>query len=260
MKRLLVIAAFIALMAPALTWAGEADHALFYSANQAYKEGKFQDAAAQYEEMIAKSPVGGGVYFNLGNAFLKMDRIGLAILNYEKARILTPRDPDLHFNLGFAQDKRLDQIEQENAFFMSDLVRRFTGMEIFWIVAVLNLFLCFFYIVRLFKPAEWNFYVVMAVGLIWLTAVFFGIAKWYDASQDHRAVVIADKIDVRAGPGENDTLLFQLHDGSPVVLERREGDWSLVRFSQEKRGWTPNKGIAAIRPLRNEPAGRNTEA
>ena len=259
-KRLLIIAVFLALITPSLAWAAEADHALFYSANQAYKEGRFQDAAALYEELIANSPVGGGVYFNLGAAYLKLDRIGLAILNYEKARILAPRDPDLHFNLGVAQDKRLDQIEQADEFFMSGLVRRFTGMEIFWIIAVLNFFLCFFYIVRLFKPAEWNFYTAMAVGLIWLTAVFFGIAKWYDASQDHRAVVIADKIDVRAGPGDKDTLLFQLHDGSPVFLERREGDWSLVRFSQEKRGWTPNNGIAAIRPLRNGPAGQNTEA
>ena len=258
-KRFCIIVAFVAILLPALTWASEADHSLFYLANQAYKEGRFEDAAAGYEQLIAKSPVGGSVYFNLGNAYLKMERIGLAIANYKKAKVLLPRDPDLHFNLGFAQDKRLDQIETENGFFLAGLVRHFTGMEFFWIIAALNLILCFFFILRLWKPAEWNFYIVMAIGLIWLTAVFFGIAKWYDASQDHRAVVIVDKIDVRAGPGDKDTLLFQLHDGSPVTVERQEGQWSLVHFSQEKRGWTPNQGIAAIRPLRKQP-GKNTEA
>ncbi|MBI9076066.1 MAG: hypothetical protein JEZ02_11705 [Desulfatibacillum sp.] len=260
MKRLLfIIIAIILAAPPSLAWAGEADHALFYAANQAYKEGRYQEAADQYRKLIAKAPVGGSVYFNLGNAYLKMDQVGLAILNYEKAKILLPRDPDLNFNLGFAIDKRLDQVEPSNGAFLSGLARHFTGMEIFWVIAVLNLLLCFFLILRLWKPAEWNFYVVMAVGLIWLTAVFFGITKWYDASQDHRAVVVADKIDVRAGPGDKDTLLFQLHDGSPITLERQEGQWSLVRFSQEKRGWTPNQGIAAIRPLRQQ-TGKNTEA
>ncbi len=255
LQMLLLILVFI----PSLGWAQEADHALFFSANQAYNEGRFEDAATQYQDLIATSPVGGSVYFNLGNTYLKTDSLGLAILNYERARVLLPRNPDLDFNLGFARDKCLDRVEQSSDAGLGGLVRLFTGMEVFWVFAALNLLLCLFATLRLWKPTEWNFYIIMAVGLIWLTAVFFGFAKWYDASHDHRAVVVDKKISVRAGPGEKDTLLFQLHDGSLVTLEREEGDWSLVRFSSEKRGWTPNSGIAAIRPLRKQ-AGQDTEA
>ncbi len=93
----------------------------------------------------------------------------------------------------------------------------------------------------------------MAVGLLWLTVGFFGAAKWHGSANDNRGVVIADKIDVRAGPDAQETLLFQLHGGSQVAFEQEENGWRLIRYSPEKRGWTSEAGVAAIRPIRSVP-------
>ena len=39
------------------------------------------------------------LYFNLGNAYYKTNSIGLAILNYERAKKLAPDDEDISANL-----------------------------------------------------------------------------------------------------------------------------------------------------------------
>jgi len=45
------------------------------------------------------------VYYNLGNACFRQGKLGFAILNYEQARRLAPRDPDILANLRFAEQR-----------------------------------------------------------------------------------------------------------------------------------------------------------
>src|ERR1017187_530030 len=72
------------------------------AANQLYDAGKFAEAAAAYEKIEPKTA---HVYYNLGNAWFRQDKRGLAILNYAQARRLAPRDPDILANLKFAQQR-----------------------------------------------------------------------------------------------------------------------------------------------------------
>src|SRR2546426_6371118 len=74
----------------------------FKAANALYDAGKFAEAAAAYERVEPKTA---SVYFNLGNAFFRQDKVGLAVLNYERARRLAPRDPDILANLKFAEQR-----------------------------------------------------------------------------------------------------------------------------------------------------------
>src|SRR5882724_867099 len=72
------------------------------TANQLYDARKFTEAAAAYEKIEPKTA---HVYYNLGNAWFRQDKPGLAILNYAQARRLAPRDPDILANLKFAQQR-----------------------------------------------------------------------------------------------------------------------------------------------------------
>ncbi|MEA2040503.1 MAG: hypothetical protein U9N82_11880, partial [Thermodesulfobacteriota bacterium] len=56
-----------------------------FKANQAYKERRFKAAIDGYEQMIRSDHANGHIYYNLGNAYFKEDRLGRAILNYERA-------------------------------------------------------------------------------------------------------------------------------------------------------------------------------
>src|SRR5258706_5484251 len=74
----------------------------FKAANQLYDAEKFSEAASAYEKLLPKTA---HIYFNLGNACFRQDKLGTAILNYERARRLAPRDPDILANLKFAQQR-----------------------------------------------------------------------------------------------------------------------------------------------------------
>src|SRR5438552_3976095 len=74
----------------------------FKSANALYDAGKFAEAAAAYEKIEPKTA---NVFFNLGNALFRQEKYGLAVLNYERARRLAPRDPDILANLRFTQQR-----------------------------------------------------------------------------------------------------------------------------------------------------------
>ena len=82
----------------------------FFKANQAYREGHFQEAIDGYLHLIRSGKEGGPAYYNLGNAYLKTDQLGRAIWAYERAFLLTPRDPDLRFNLSHARDQTRDAV------------------------------------------------------------------------------------------------------------------------------------------------------
>ena len=47
--------------------------------------------------------------YDLGNTCFKSDRLGEAILWYERARLLSPRDEDVGANLHFASRVRKDR-------------------------------------------------------------------------------------------------------------------------------------------------------
>ena len=84
----------------------------FFKANQLYKEGRFEDAAKDFSELIQSGRGNGHLYYNLGNAFFRQGRIGHAILNYERAHVLIPRDADLNFNLRYARNQVRDNTVQ----------------------------------------------------------------------------------------------------------------------------------------------------
>src|SRR5205814_513210 len=84
---------------------GDADpHTAFYQGNAAYKAGDYAGAAGAYERLLNAGLASGPLYFNLGNAYFKNGHVGQAILNFERAHRLMPRDPDVRANLAYAAE------------------------------------------------------------------------------------------------------------------------------------------------------------
>src|SRR5262249_38203954 len=75
----------------------------FEKANRAYIDGKYGDAINNYIKVIQQNGFSSNVLFNLGNAYERNGQHGLAILSYERAQRLNPRDPDIAANLKTAR-------------------------------------------------------------------------------------------------------------------------------------------------------------
>lgn len=255
MRRSTVCALILALLLPT-GFSGAADTILqspeerFYAANQAYREARFAEAAQGYEALIHDGWRSGDLYFNLGNAYLKLDQLGRAILHYERARDLIPRDPDLVHNLEFARDRLVDPPSESKGSLQAVFfwLSTFSPGEVFWGFAVINALFWGIVLLRFWVSREWIYYLLMTLGVLWLVVGLSFALKWHAASTDRRAVVLVSEADVLAGPAEGDTALFRLYEGAILETERCEGDWVLVHLPDKKRGWIPMEQIEAIRP------------
>lgn len=63
-------------------------------ADSAYIRGQYQQAIKDYE-MLLKQGASADLYYNLGNAYYRSENITRAVLNYERALLLSPGDRDI---------------------------------------------------------------------------------------------------------------------------------------------------------------------
>ena len=221
---------------------------LYFEANRAYKEDRYQEAIDGYLRLIGNGYVNGHLYYNLGNAYFRSGQLGRAILNYKRAQLLIPRDADLNFNLRYALDQTQDAISpaqnylKQAFFWLADITFR----ELMWGFAVLNIMFWGILVLRLFVRPEWTYYVFIVLLIFWLVGGASLGVKWHQLKTDLRAVILAEEVDVLAGPDAGDTVLFKLHEGAIIQQERTEDSWSLIRMSDGKRGWVKSDDIAKV--------------
>jgi tetratricopeptide (TPR) repeat protein len=87
--------------------------------NNYYAKGQYKEAAASYQKLVNEGYQSAEVYYNLGNAYYKLGNIASAILYYEKARLLSPGDDDINFNIRLANSKITDKVDEAPEFFIS---------------------------------------------------------------------------------------------------------------------------------------------
>ena len=91
----------------------------FEKANRYYIENQFEEAIEAYEAILKSGVESSYVYYNLGNAYYRQGLLPSAILNYERALLLTPHDRDIRHNLNLAYSQITDKIEPVGEFFLS---------------------------------------------------------------------------------------------------------------------------------------------
>lgn len=94
-----------------------AQEATIKEAEVAYTKEDYGKAIELYEGLLKTHGESAEIYYNLGNAYYKENKIAPAILNYERALLLDPGDGDIRFNLQLARQKSVDKIEPVGDFF-----------------------------------------------------------------------------------------------------------------------------------------------
>ena len=222
------------------TAAADETSTLFHKGVKNYNSGDFKAAVSDFSEIVNRGIVNGKLFYDLGNAYLKNNDIGHAILWYQRAFKLIPNDPDLKFNYNVALS-RVKDIPPDNRhpilkiiFFWQYLLSRFATQwvgvllnVIFWIVLTLQL---------IFRKNtfKWIRSMILPVLMIILLTASF---NYYDDTYDKQAVIIPPEISVRSGLSDDATELFALHAGSQVHVDTEKDGFLKIRFSKDKIGW-----------------------
>ena len=223
-------------------------------ADSAYVNGNYQQAIAQYEALL-KNGASAELYYNLGNAYYRTENITRAVLNYERALLLSPGDRDIRFNLQLARSKTIDKIVPESEMFFITWyhalvnlmsVGGWARMAIISLALVIILFLLY-----LFSEPIW----LRKIGFFggFLLLLFFVLSNLFAYQQKQNllyrkgAIVIAPSVTVKSTPAQNGTDLFILHEGTKVtIIDGAMSDWKEIRLADGKEGWIERKRIELI--------------
>jgi len=211
------------------------------TANQDYLDGEYEEAAQGYETILAGGHLNGHLHYNLGNCYIRLGQVGKAILNYDKAQLLLPRDGDLQANLQYARSLSQDRIEAKSSLWRT-LAFWYFGMnlrELLITLAVFNVILWTSALFRLFRDREW---IKWSIALSLLLTVTMGVSagmKYRETFHNHKGVVLVREAPVRAGFNHKDTVLFVLHEGAEFGILGQEKGWWKIELPDGKKGWLP---------------------
>lgn len=229
--------------------------ALFLQANQLYEKGEYSKAAETYGKVIATGKENGTIYFNLGNAYSKLNQKGLAIFNYEKARRFIPYDKGLQTNLNLAlQGVNEGEINWGRLFY--SLVTHWVPLN--WLALASSI--CFYILILLIivgilfpnrlakgsgKHALCYKVSVYTISCFFLVFVFITTITFLDQQQT-QAIAIKGNTPVLSEPKPEGTSYFNLDEGSRVAVSSVKGNWLLIRRQDGKRGWVERQNLEVL--------------
>ena len=223
---------------------------LYRQGNQLYEGGKYAEASRTYERIIQRGIRNGHVYYNLGNAYYKQDRIGRAILAYERASRLMPRDGDLRNNLDLANERTVDQIARDVPWFGRQALDAVTVNEATVVATVsgfiASLALVCYLIARRPRARSASGYALLVTCLVLLLAAGFMGIKIYDSLGNDEGIVLSPTVVVRTSPDAASEPVFTLHEGARVQLVEHRDDWMRIRLPDGKNGWLSRDDLEGI--------------
>lgn len=225
---------------------------VFDAANKLYEQGKFQEAAAKYEELLRTGAATPAVYFNLGNAWFKAGQLGRAIAAYREAQRLSPRDPNVRFNLQFVR-KQVTGSEQAPGPPWKLWLANLTVDE--WTIgASITLWVLFILLavgeLRASLRSALRVWSLVAAAASVMFAALLAAAVYYDRTRDSAVVVVPNTV-VRYGPLEDSKVFYQLRDGSELeVLDEKKTaenqSWLMVQDAARRTGWLKRNEVVVL--------------
>jgi tetratricopeptide (TPR) repeat protein len=188
-----------------------------------------------YERILTQGWKSGILYFNIGNAYFKLGELGNAILAYERALRLMPRDDDLRSNLDLARTLTADEITPLPGFWPLNVVTWWVGLlsrsALISVVAgaylVTTICLVLLVLRRGTSTVRWvRWAVFVGAGII----VVFGINLAVRELRLGQAVQSAPSDDA-------DLQIFTIHEGTKVRIDRASDEWLEVVLEDGKVGW-----------------------
>ena len=225
------------------------------NADNEYIKGNYQQAIKDYEDILKGGRVNADIYYNLGNAYYRMDNITHAVLNYERALQLSPGDNDIRFNLQMARSKTIDKITPESEMFFITWYRSlvsftsvdgwaYTSLVCLVVSLVLLLLYLFASSVALRKI---GFYGGIVTIVLFLFSTLFAFQQKMQFDNRCGAIVMAPSVTVKSTPQQTGKDIFTIHEGTKVTItDRTMRDWYGVKLADGREGWIQTSRIEII--------------
>jgi len=239
-------------MGQALTYAQQL--VLLEQANRAFEQaltspepqvaqGYYQQAMAGYEQLIASRVHNAKLYYNLGNAYFRLNDLGHAILYYQRGLRLEPGNRQLQANLSYARSRRVDQINvssQRSLWHQLFFWRNELSIQTQWsfaLAAYLLVWSCA--LAHLFWPRAALLWGLAGAAFVCLVFTASTLLTHYQHISTRAGVIVVAEVVVRKGNGESYAPQFPqpLHAGTEFEVLEERGPWLAIQLDNGTSGW-----------------------
>jgi tetratricopeptide (TPR) repeat protein len=238
---------FILLSCFATTYADN-NTALWQKANNFYQQKQYDSAANVYESLALSKPANAELYYNLGNTYYRLNNIGRAVLNYERALQIDPSYKDAKENLILTQNRIPNRITSTpDIFFVSWWHSLTTGSKATgWAITCLIIFLAII-IIMLANRFMHSKIPPQAVAILSVILVAFLIVAFTaagNAKDSGKAVVMRNEVPFTTAQKSKMEVLVP--EGTTVELKSERNGMAEVRLPDGRTGTMAANTLAKI--------------
>lgn len=222
----------------------------FSEANEMYRQNDYKKAIEIYKSILEKGYENSELYYNLGNAYYKLNKPAPSIFYYEKALQINSTNEDAKINLQFAKKMCVDVIEPLPDGFWDGFMKKmmfYFSKDFLAIncVAFSFLFALFF---GLFYFSRKRLFFGISLIALFLFLIGFLISLQQDFYQKNNkfAIVFAEKVNVQDAPNEHSSTVFELHEGTKVQILDAVADWKKIKIADGQVGWMDKKALKTL--------------
>ena len=224
------------------------------NADDEYTKGNYQQAIKDYEELLKKG-ASVELYYNLGNAYYRTDNITRAVLNYERALLLSPGDEDIRFNLQMARSKTIDKIAPKSEMFFITWYRslvNFTSVDGWAKTAIISIALALILILyylfgKKLMIRKTAFYSSLIFLLLFIFSNIFAYEQRRILTRRTGAIITTPSVTLKKTPVANSEYNTIIHEGSRVeIIDDTMKDWKLVELEDGREGWIQSSNMERI--------------
>jgi tetratricopeptide (TPR) repeat protein len=232
---------------------------LFKKGISAYASEDYHRAQTLFHQ-LEQYAVSWELYYNLGNAYYRDGKLGRAIQYWEKARMLAPAQPDIHYNLTIAEQDLIDKVVLPEMF---PLFRWYRDIQQHLPLNILIIISGLLVVILVFLLGYGRLYnrrtgknrraVVITFSTILLSLILLLSIVTIDTNRKRQkekyAVILDRSVNVLSEPLQDASVLFILHEGSKVRINKQiEDEWANISYFDDKIGWVNMKSIGKIQP------------
>jgi hypothetical protein len=191
--------------------------------------------------------------YNLANSYARAGKPGLAVLNYERASLLAPNDPDIDANRHYVREALHLPPDSRNGVARAATTIGPTLLSWMGVIGVIIIGASLL-ARRRYPRYRWMHRSALACGaaLVGLT-VANAVVLWPTL---HEAVVITAATQVRVAPVPMGDPLFVLPEAETVRMTAEHEDYVLVQTKAGRTGWVSRANLAPVVPKNSRPAAR----
>lgn len=224
----------------------------FDEGNRHYTNGEYAEAVRAYEAADSTNYRSAALYYNLGNAYYRLDDMGRAILNYERARLLEPENRAIDHSLRLAKTRTMDRFSQLPPPIWTSVWRKVeaeVGLRvILWVGLLLYLAAGSIVIARVLleRRQAWIRRVVAVLFAVSVPLILVSLISSRSEWVRPRCVVLDEVASVKVAPSDDAETETEIHEGLVVQTLNADSAWFRIRLPNGVTGWVDATALEKI--------------